>query len=137
MYSVTHDTISEAERFLGFCTTMEKRNSNGESPVSVGPSVYHSQQFFSDKKVEQHRKHESELRAKVEEQKGIEMQLNSRLAVLQNKLDLLGSNSDSELLDSYKLQNEHLRNEIEDVRAEIKNVSFFSLSIWYHCYANA
>ncbi|XP_072933382.1 uncharacterized protein [Epargyreus clarus] len=74
-----------------------------------------------DKRIEQHRKQESELRSKLEEQKGLEMQLNSRVAVLQNKLELLGSNSDSELLESYKQQNEQLRNELEDVRTELKN----------------
>lgn len=51
------------------------------------------------------------------------MQLNSRMAVLQNKLELLGSNSDSELLESYKQQNERLQAEIEEVRSELKNVS--------------
>ncbi|XP_075984478.1 uncharacterized protein LOC142982064 [Anticarsia gemmatalis] len=75
-----------------------------------------------DKKIEQHRKQELDLRAKLEEQKGLEMQLNSRMAVLQNKLELLGSNSDSELLESYKQQNERLQNEIEEVRSELKNL---------------
>ncbi|XP_063896974.1 myosin-6 [Helicoverpa armigera] len=75
-----------------------------------------------DKKIEQHRKQELDLRAKLEEQKGLEMQLNSRMAVLQNKLELLGSNSDSELLDSYKQQNENLQAEIEEVRSELKSL---------------
>ncbi|XP_049885424.1 girdin [Pectinophora gossypiella] len=75
-----------------------------------------------DKKIESHRKQESELRARLEEHKGIEMQLNSRLAVLQNKLDLLGNNSDSELLESYKQQNEQLQVEIEKTRAELKSL---------------
>ncbi|CAB3233435.1 unnamed protein product [Arctia plantaginis] len=75
-----------------------------------------------DKKIEQHRKQELDLRAKLEEQKGIEMQLNSRVAVLQNKLELLGSNSDSELLESYKQQNERLQTEIDEVRNELKNL---------------
>lgn len=78
-----------------------------------------------DKKLELHRKQESELRSKLEEHKGIEMQLNSRLAVLQNKLDLLGSNTDSELLESYKLQNDRLQTEMEEVRAELKSVCDF------------
>ncbi|XP_026735820.1 intracellular protein transport protein USO1-like isoform X2 [Trichoplusia ni] len=68
-----------------------------------------------DKKIELHRKQESELRSKLEEQKGLEMQLNSRMAVLQNKLELLGSNSDSELLESYKQQNESLQAELEEL----------------------
>ncbi|KAJ8711754.1 hypothetical protein PYW08_008708 [Mythimna loreyi] len=75
-----------------------------------------------DKKIEQHRKQELDLRAKLEEQKGLEMQLNSRVAVLQNKLELLGSNSDSELLESYKQQNEGLQAELEEVRSELKNL---------------
>ncbi|XP_026735819.1 myosin-11-like isoform X1 [Trichoplusia ni] len=75
-----------------------------------------------DKKIELHRKQESELRSKLEEQKGLEMQLNSRMAVLQNKLELLGSNSDSELLESYKQQNESLQAELEEVRSELKNL---------------
>ncbi|XP_012550342.2 myosin-11 isoform X2 [Bombyx mori] len=74
-----------------------------------------------DKKIDQNRKLESELRAKLDEQKGIEMQLNSRLAVLQNKIELLGSNSDSELLEGYKNENERLQGELEEARAEIKN----------------
>ncbi|XP_047537466.1 putative leucine-rich repeat-containing protein DDB_G0290503 [Vanessa atalanta] len=75
-----------------------------------------------EKRLEQHRKQESDLRAKLEEQKGIEMQLNSRLAVLQNKLELLGTNSDSELVETYKQQNEHMRKDAEDLRAEIKTL---------------
>ncbi|XP_035453203.2 myosin-11 [Spodoptera frugiperda] len=75
-----------------------------------------------DKKIEQHRKQELDLRAKFEEQKGLEMQLNSRMAVLQNKLELLGSNSDSELLENYKQQNESLQAELEEVRSELKNL---------------
>ncbi|CAH2095338.1 unnamed protein product [Euphydryas editha] len=75
-----------------------------------------------EKRLEQHRKQESELRTKLEEQKGIEMQLNSRLAVLQNKLELLGTNSDSELVETYKQQNEIMRKDVEDLRAEIKNL---------------
>ncbi|XP_023951401.2 putative leucine-rich repeat-containing protein DDB_G0290503 [Bicyclus anynana] len=75
-----------------------------------------------EKRLEQHRKQESDLRAKLEEQKGIEMQLNSRLAVLQNKLELLGTNTDSELLDTYKLQNEQMRKDSEELRAEFKNL---------------
>ncbi|XP_068619613.1 putative leucine-rich repeat-containing protein DDB_G0290503 [Battus philenor] len=75
-----------------------------------------------DKKLEQHRKQESELRSKIEEQKGIELQLNSRLAVLQNKLDLLGNGSNDELLENYKQQNEHLKTELEEVRAELKSL---------------
>lgn len=63
------------------------------------------------------------MRSKLEEQKGIEMQLNSKLAVLQNKLELLGTNSDSELIERYKQQNEQLRKDVEDARAEIKSVS--------------
>lgn len=51
------------------------------------------------------------------------MQLNSKLAVLQNKLELLGSNSDSDLLESYKQQNERLQMELDEVRSEHKNVS--------------
>lgn len=78
--------------------------------------------YFRDKKIEQHRKQELDLRAKFEEQKGLEMQLNSRMAVLQNKLELLGSNSDSELLENYKQQNESLQAELEEVRSELKNV---------------
>ncbi|CAK1545587.1 unnamed protein product [Leptosia nina] len=74
------------------------------------------------KRLEQHRKQESELRSKLEEQKGIEMQLNSRIAVLQNKLELLGTHSDSELVDTYRQQNEMLRKETEDLRSEIKNL---------------
>ncbi|CAH0731881.1 unnamed protein product, partial [Brenthis ino] len=75
-----------------------------------------------DKRLEQHRKQESEMRSKLEEQKGIEMQLNSKLAVLQNKLELLGTNSDSELIERYKQQNEQLRKDVEDARAEVKNL---------------
>ncbi|XP_048478101.1 putative leucine-rich repeat-containing protein DDB_G0290503 [Plutella xylostella] len=75
-----------------------------------------------DKRLEHHRKQESELRSKIEEQKGVEMQLTSRLAVLQNKLELLNSNSDSELLDSYKQQSERLERELEECRAECKNL---------------
>ncbi|XP_026761573.2 centrosomal protein of 152 kDa [Galleria mellonella] len=75
-----------------------------------------------DKKLEQHRKQESELRSKIEEHKGIEMQLNSHVAVLQNKLELLGSNSDSELLENYKQQNERLQTELEESRAELKKL---------------
>ncbi|KAH9631985.1 hypothetical protein HF086_016545 [Spodoptera exigua] len=71
--------------------------------------------------IKQHRKQELDLRAKFEEQKGLEMQLNSRMAVLQNKLELLGSNSDSELLENYKQQNESLQAELEEVRSELKN----------------
>lgn len=78
--------------------------------------------YYRDKKIEQHRKQELDLRAKFEEQKGLEMQLNSRMAVLQNKLELLGSNSDSELLENYKQQNESLQAELEEVRSELKNV---------------
>lgn len=73
-----------------------------------------------DKRIEQQRKLETELRAKLEEQKGIEMQLNSRLALAQNKLDLLGTNTDSELLETYKQQNEQVQKEIENVRADLK-----------------
>lgn len=51
------------------------------------------------------------------------MQLNSRVAVLQNKLELLGSNSDSELIETYKQQNERLQAELDDVRSEFNNVS--------------
>ncbi|XP_059051808.1 centrosomal protein of 152 kDa isoform X2 [Achroia grisella] len=75
-----------------------------------------------DKKLEHHRKQESEFRSKIEEHKGIEMQLNSCIAVLQNKLELLGSNTDSELLESYKQQNERLQSEIEESRAELKKL---------------
>ncbi|CAH2054469.1 unnamed protein product, partial [Iphiclides podalirius] len=75
-----------------------------------------------DKKLEQHRKQESELRSKIEEHKGTEMQLNSRLAVLQNKLELLGNSSNDELLQNYKQQNEQLKTELEDVRAELKSL---------------
>ncbi|XP_045504125.1 intracellular protein transport protein USO1 [Colias croceus] len=75
-----------------------------------------------EKRLEQHRKLESELRSKLEEQKGIEMQLNSRLAVLQNKLELLGTHSDTELVETYRQQNEQLRREADDVRGEMKNL---------------
>ncbi|XP_022834016.1 paramyosin [Spodoptera litura] len=75
-----------------------------------------------DKKIEQHRKQELDLRAKFDEQKGLEMQLNSRMAVLQNKLELLGSSSDSELLENYKQQNKSLQAELEEVRRELKNL---------------
>lgn len=51
------------------------------------------------------------------------MQLNSRVAVLQNKLELLGSSSDSELMETYKQQNERLQAELDEVRSELKNVS--------------
>ena len=51
------------------------------------------------------------------------MQLNSKLAVLQNKLELLGTNSDSELLVTYKQQNEQIKKHADDLRNEIKNVS--------------
>lgn len=81
--------------------------------------------------MEQHRKQESELRTKLEEQKGIEMQLNSRLAMLQNKLELLGTNSDSELVETYKQQNEIMRKDTEDLRAEIKNVSKDTVKLVY------
>lgn len=81
--------------------------------------------FHRDKKIDLHRKFESELRSKLDEQKGIEMQLNSRLAVLQNKLDLLGSNSDSDLLESYKQQNERLQTDLEKVRNELKTVRLY------------
>lgn len=84
-------------------------------------------QIYRDKKIELHRKQESEIRSKLEEQKGLEMQLNSRMAVLQNKLELLGSNSDSELLESYKQQNESLQAELEEVRSELKNVRLLLL----------
>lgn len=50
------------------------------------------------------------------------MQLNSRVAVLQNKLELLGSNSDSELMETYKQQNEQLQAELDEVRTELKHV---------------
>ncbi|KAJ2954789.1 hypothetical protein O0L34_g3094 [Tuta absoluta] len=75
-----------------------------------------------DKKLEQHRKQESELRARLEESKGVEMQLTSRLAVLQNKLELLDTGSDSELLETYKGQNERLHADLEEARAELKTV---------------
>ncbi|XP_050672408.1 early endosome antigen 1 [Leptidea sinapis] len=75
-----------------------------------------------DKRIEQYRKQESELQLKLEEQRDVEMKLNSRVFVLQNKLDLLGSSSDGELLDEYKQQNDRLRKEGEDLRAEIKNL---------------
>ncbi|XP_034836034.1 uncharacterized protein [Maniola hyperantus] len=75
-----------------------------------------------EKRLEQYRKQESELRAKLEEQKGIEMQLNSRLAVLQNKVELLGTNTDSDLVESYKAQNEQMRKDAEELRAEVKNL---------------
>ncbi|XP_045538046.1 centrosomal protein of 152 kDa [Papilio machaon] len=75
-----------------------------------------------DKKLEQHRKQESELRSKIEEHKGIEMQLNSKLAVLQNKLELLGNSCNDELLDNYKQHNEQLKNELDEVRAELKSL---------------
>lgn len=86
---------------------------------------------YSEKRLEQHRKQESELRTKLEEQKGIEMQLNSRLAMLQNKLELLGTNSDSELVETYKQQNEIMRKDTEDLRAEIKNVSKDTVKLVY------
>lgn len=88
--------------------------------------------IYRDKKLEIHRKQESELRSKLEEHKGIEMQLNSRLAVLQNKLELLGSNSDSELLGSYKMQNERLQTEMEEVRAELKSVCDRFINVTSH-----
>ncbi|KAI8437618.1 hypothetical protein MSG28_011877 [Choristoneura fumiferana] len=75
-----------------------------------------------DKRLEQYRKQDSELRGKLEEQKGIEMQLNSRIAVLQNKLELLSTNSDGELVENYKQQNERLQTELENVRADLKNL---------------
>lgn len=78
--------------------------------------------FYRDKKLEQHRKQESELKAKLEEQKGIEMQLNSRVAVLQNKLELLGSSCDNELMETYKQQNDRLQAEVDEVRSELKSV---------------
>ncbi|KAL4702718.1 hypothetical protein ACJJTC_011583 [Scirpophaga incertulas] len=75
-----------------------------------------------DKKLDLHRKQESELRAKIEEQKGIEIQLNSKLAVLQNKVDVLSHTSDSELLESYRQQNEKLHTELEELRTEHKKL---------------
>ncbi|CAG9793262.1 unnamed protein product [Diatraea saccharalis] len=75
-----------------------------------------------DKKLELHRKQESELRSRIEEQKGVELQLNSKLAVLQNKLELLGSNTDSELLESYKLQNDRLQEQLEEIRSDNKKL---------------
>ncbi|CAF4920578.1 unnamed protein product [Pieris macdunnoughi] len=75
-----------------------------------------------ERRLEQHRKLESELRSKLEEQKGIELQLNSRIAVLQNKLELLGTHSDSELVETYRKQNEMLRKEMEDVKSEMKSI---------------
>ncbi|KAG6456124.1 hypothetical protein O3G_MSEX009579 [Manduca sexta] len=75
-----------------------------------------------DKKIEQHRKQESELHTKLEEQKNLEIQMNYRLTILQKKLEVLDSNSDSDLLDSYKQQNEQLQRDFEQVRAELKNL---------------
>jgi hypothetical protein len=63
------------------------------------------------------------MRTKIDEHKGIEMQLNSKIAVLQNKLELLGSNSDSELLENYKQHNEQLQAELEHARNNHKKVS--------------
>ncbi|KPJ10760.1 hypothetical protein RR48_07766 [Papilio machaon] len=62
------------------------------------------------------------LYLQIEEHKGIEMQLNSKLAVLQNKLELLGNSCNDELLDNYKQHNEQLKNELDEVRAELKSV---------------
>lgn len=53
------------------------------------------------------------------------MQLNSKIAVLQNKLEVLGNNTDSDLLESFKHQNERLQIELEEVRSEHKNVIIF------------
>ncbi|RVE45416.1 hypothetical protein evm_009934 [Chilo suppressalis] len=75
-----------------------------------------------DKKLEQHRKQESELRSRLEEQKGIELQLNSKIAVLQNKLELLGSNSDSDLVENYKLQNDRIQEQLLELRSEHKKL---------------
>lgn len=64
------------------------------------------------------------------------MQLNSRIAVLHNKLELLSTNSDGELVENYKQQNERLQTELENVRADLKNVSihFFSpISLYVAC----
>lgn len=55
------------------------------------------------------------------------MQLNSRIAVLHNKLELLSTNSDGELVENYKQQNERLQTELENVRADLKNVSIHFL----------
>ncbi|XP_047988844.1 myosin-9-like [Leguminivora glycinivorella] len=67
-----------------------------------------------DKKLEQHRKQESELRSKIEEQKGVEMQLSSRVAVLQSQLESLGTGDD-------KLS-ERLQAELDHVRAQLRDM---------------
>ncbi|OWR41620.1 hypothetical protein KGM_204970 [Danaus plexippus plexippus] len=75
-----------------------------------------------DMKLEQQRKQESELRSKLEEKMGLELQLTSRLAVLQNKIDLFEANSDSDILLKYKEQNEQLRIDADNLRDEIKKL---------------
>ncbi|GBP36145.1 Centrosomal protein of 152 kDa [Eumeta japonica] len=75
-----------------------------------------------DKKLEIFRNQESELRSKLEEQKSIEMQLNSKVALLQNKLELLGNDSDAELLINYKQRNSQLEQQLKELRAEHKVV---------------
>ncbi|XP_061728224.1 GRIP and coiled-coil domain-containing protein 2-like [Cydia pomonella] len=67
-----------------------------------------------DKKLEQHRKQESEMRAKIEEQKGLELQLSSRIAVLQSQLESLGTGDD-------KLS-ERLQGELDHVRAQLRDM---------------
>ncbi|XP_063380221.1 myosin-9-like [Cydia fagiglandana] len=67
-----------------------------------------------DKKLEQHRKQESEMRAKIEEQKGIELQLSSRVAVLQSQLESLGSGD-------HKL-GERLQADLDHVRAQLRDM---------------
>ncbi|XP_041982798.1 intracellular protein transport protein USO1-like [Aricia agestis] len=70
-----------------------------------------------DKRLEHHRKQESELRSKLEESKGVELQLNSHIAMLKNKVELLSSGGE----DAYRHENVQLRSDLEDVRAELKN----------------
>lgn len=73
-----------------------------------------------DKKLEICRKQESELRAALDEQKTMEMQLKTKMTLLQDKLDLLNLNNDNELLESYKKQNTQLQQQIEQLRDQHK-----------------
>ncbi|XP_063375076.1 myosin-9 isoform X2 [Cydia amplana] len=66
-----------------------------------------------DKKLEQYRKQESDMRAKIEEQKGIELQLGSRVAVLQSQLESLGTGDDR--------LSERLQAELDHVRAQLRD----------------
>ncbi|XP_063375069.1 GRIP and coiled-coil domain-containing protein 2 isoform X1 [Cydia amplana] len=67
-----------------------------------------------DKKLEQYRKQESDMRAKIEEQKGIELQLGSRVAVLQSQLESLGTGDDR--------LSERLQAELDHVRAQLRDM---------------